>query len=60
MRTHMLMAAALAAAVSITAHAQAPAPATPDALVAAAKRAAGTDYQGTFVRICVAPENAAA
>jgi len=61
MRTHMLVAAAVAAAVSsITSHAQAPALATPDGLVAAAKRAAGTDYQGTFVRICVAPENAAA
>src|SRR5688572_7075474 len=58
MRTYLLLAVAIAAAVSITA--QAPAPATPDALVAAAKRAAGTDYQGTFVRICVAPENAAA
>jgi metallo-beta-lactamase class B len=58
MKTHVLSAAALAAAITVTAHAQAPA--TPDALVAAAKRAAGTDYQGTFVRICVAPENAAA
>jgi metallo-beta-lactamase class B len=31
--------------------------ATPDALVAAAKRAAGMNFTGTFVRICVAPEN---
>jgi metallo-beta-lactamase class B len=60
MRTHLLLSAALAAAVPIAVRAQSPAPATPDALVAAAKRAAGTDYQGTFVRICVAPENAAA
>jgi metallo-beta-lactamase class B len=54
------LAAALATALTFTADAQSPVPATPDALVAAAKRAAGTDYQGTFVRICVAPENAAA
>src|SRR5687768_14584043 len=60
MRTYLLLAVAIAAAVSITAQAQAPAPATPESLVAAAKRAAGTDYAGTFVRICVAPENAAA
>ena len=33
------------------------APVTPDALVAAAKRAAGQDYAGTFVRVCVAPDN---
>ena len=37
--------------------AQTAAPATPESLVTAAKRAAGTDYAGTFVRICVAPEN---
>ena len=60
MRMPALLAAVVAATISITAQAQAPAPATPDALVAAAKRAAGTDYQGTFVRICVAPENLAA
>jgi metallo-beta-lactamase class B len=30
---------------------------TPDSLVAAAKRAAGLDYAGTFRRICVAPDN---
>jgi metallo-beta-lactamase class B len=30
---------------------------TPEALVAAAKRAAGQDYAGTFIRICVAPDN---
>ena len=41
-----LVAAVLAAAISITAQSQAPAPATPDALVAAAKRAAGRDYAG--------------
>lgn len=31
--------------------------ATPESLVAAAKRAAGQDYAGTFLRICVAPDN---
>jgi metallo-beta-lactamase class B len=30
---------------------------TPASLVAAAKRAAGPDYAGTFLRICVAPDN---
>jgi metallo-beta-lactamase class B len=35
------------------------APATPERLVAAAKRAAGQDYAGTFLRICVAPDNLA-
>jgi metallo-beta-lactamase class B len=37
--------------------AQAADPVTPDSLVAAAKRAAGRDYAGTFLRICVAPDN---
>ena len=31
---------------------------TPDSLLVAAKRAAGQDYAGTFLRICVAPDNA--
>ncbi len=39
--------------------AQAPVPATPDSLVAAAKRAAGADHSGTFLRVCVAPDNLA-
>lgn len=39
--------------------AQAQAPATPDSLLVAAKRAAGQEYAGTFLRICVAPDNAA-
>jgi metallo-beta-lactamase class B len=47
-------------AVSAFAQAQTPTPATPESLVAAAKRAAGTDHTGTFVRICVAPDNLAA
>jgi metallo-beta-lactamase class B len=37
--------------------APAPAPSTPDSLIVAAKRAAGQDYAGTFLRICVAPDN---
>jgi len=37
--------------------AQPAAPDTPEGLVAAAKRAAGRDYAGTFLRICVAPDN---
>ena len=49
--------AALFIAVTLTVFAQVPAPATPDALVTAAKRAAGADHAGTFLRICVAPDN---
>jgi metallo-beta-lactamase class B len=59
MRSQLLLVGALFAATAFTVEAQAPAPATPDSLVAAAKRAAGTDYSGTFVRVCVAPENLA-
>jgi metallo-beta-lactamase class B len=51
------VAAVLAAASIATTHAQPAAPVTPDALVAAAKRAAGQDYSGTFMRVCVAPDN---
>src|SRR5690348_12471450 len=44
--------------LGLTAGAQAQdSPATPASLVAAAKRAAGLDYPGTFLRICVAPDN---
>jgi len=43
----------LAASVSV----QAAEPATPEGLVVAAKRAAGQDYAGTFIRIYVAPDN---
>ena len=50
-----VVAAIVAAATAI--HAQTPAPATPDSLVTAAKRAAGQDHAGTFLRICVAPDN---
>ena len=43
--------------IAMAALAQPPAPTTPDELVGAAKRAAGRDYAGTFMRICVAPDN---
>lgn len=47
----------LAAWVSLTGAVLAqPAP-TPESLVAEAKAAAGTDFAGTFLRICVAPDN---
>ena len=51
-----LVAAALGATM-LTVHAQAPTPETPESLVKAAKRAAGVEYAGTFLRICVAPDN---
>ena len=57
MRGYLLFVAAVAGAMVMTVHAQAPAPVTPESLVRAAKRAAGTDYPGTFLRICVAPDN---
>jgi metallo-beta-lactamase class B len=57
MTLRLLIAFVLFLAGAIAVEAQAPAPATPENLVTAAKRAAGTDYAGTFVRICVAPEN---
>ena len=57
MRHCLLTAAAVLAAMTVTARAQVPAPDTPEGLVAAAKRAAGRDHAGTFLRICVAPDN---
>ena len=57
MRSCLLTAAAVFGAIALTVHAQAPAPATPDDLMKAAKRAAGLDYAGTVLRICVAPDN---
>jgi len=60
MKPHMIVAAALVAGTTIAALAQTSAPVTPDSLVIAAKRAAGTDYAGTFMRLCVAPDNLAA
>jgi metallo-beta-lactamase class B len=56
MRRDVWIAGALVAAATAL-WAQAPAPTTPEGLIAAAKRAAGTDYAGTFLRICVAPDN---
>src|SRR5947207_15505078 len=57
MRGCLLFVAAVSGAMTLTVHAQAPAPVTPESLVKAAKRAAGLDYPGTFLRICVAPDN---
>lgn len=57
MRYCFLALGALAAAAASGLHAQPSASGTPEELVAAAKRAAGRDYSGTFLRICVAPDN---
>src|SRR5215831_16780475 len=46
-------------ALSTTATAQTP-PASIDALIGAAKNAAGTDWAGTFLRLCIPPPPAAA
>lgn len=53
MRLSLVVAAVLAIAPATLAQT----PATPESLVAAAKRAAGQDHAGTFLRICVAPDN---
>jgi metallo-beta-lactamase class B len=55
MKLRLLPAAALLASATLTSHAQAPD--TPESLVVAAKRAAGADHSGTFLRVCVAPDN---
>ena len=60
MRGCLLFVAAVSGAMTLTVHAQAPAPVTSESLVKAAKRAAGSDYAGTFLRICVAPDNLSA
>ena len=57
MRHWILAVGVLAAATAIAARAQSSASATPERLVADAKRAAGLDHPGTFLRICVAPDN---
>ncbi len=54
MNRHSILAAVFLAVLPA---AQGAAQDTPDSLVAAAKRAAGRDYAGTFLRICVAPDN---
>jgi len=59
MRLHLIVVVALLASTT-TARAQAPTSATPESLLLAAKRAAGQDHAGTFMRICVAPDNLAA
>ena len=55
MRVRLLLAAALLTAATPALQAQAPV--TPESLVVAAKRAAGADHAGTFLRVCVAPDN---
>jgi metallo-beta-lactamase class B len=57
MRLRLLAAATLFTTATLTAYGQGSAPVTPEALVTAAKRAAGTDHAGTFLRICVSPDN---
>jgi metallo-beta-lactamase class B len=57
MTLRRLISAALVIMVTDALYAQAPASATYDALILAAKRAAGADHSGTFLRICVAPDN---
>ena len=57
MKGCLLFVAAVSGAMALTVHAQVPATVTPESLVKAAKRAAGVDYAGTFLRICVAPDN---
>jgi metallo-beta-lactamase class B len=58
MKPHLIAAAILA--VATAAGAQTAPPSTPEGLLIAAKRAAGQDHAGTFLRICVAPDNLAA
>jgi metallo-beta-lactamase class B len=55
MHSRRLAAATLLAAC--VANAQTTMATTADELVAAAKRAAGSDHAGTFLRICIAPDN---
>ena len=54
--TSLVLSVVAMAAALTTVSAQAPP--TPDSLLVAAKRAAGQAYAGTFLRICVAPDNA--
>jgi metallo-beta-lactamase class B len=56
MRSHWATFALSSALIGV-ARAQAPTPPTPDSLVLAAKLAAGQDHAGTFLRICIAPDN---
>ena len=56
MKSCFIVGATLFAIAAVT---QAQTPATPESLIAAAKRAAGQDHSGTFLRICIAPDNLA-
>ncbi len=56
MKVVRMLAAIALLPITGAAVAQSP-PTTPEELVLAAKRAAGRDYAGTFLRICVAPDN---
>ena len=47
----------VATCFAVAAVTQGQAPATPESLITTAKRAAGQDHSGTFLRICVAPDN---
>ena len=55
MRSPLLVLTALVSSLGATGAAAQSGAATPESLLAAAKRAAGLDYQGTFTRICVMP-----
>ena len=57
MKLQLIAGATLFTAVTFTVYAQVPAPVTPEALITAAKRVVGIDHAGTFLRICVAPDN---
>jgi metallo-beta-lactamase class B len=57
MHRGLLVTATLVAACVANAHGQTAVATTPEQLVIAAKRAAGSDHAGTFLRICVAPDN---
>jgi metallo-beta-lactamase class B len=57
MTNYLVLAGALLATFELGAQSQASARPTPESLVADAKRAAGRDHAGTFLRICVAPDN---
>ena len=57
MHPRQLVTATLLAACVANAAPQTAVATTADELVAAAKRAAGSDHAGTFLRICVAPDN---
>ena len=59
MRLHTITTAALLASTTAVL-AQSSGPVTPESLIVAAKRAAGQDHAGTFLRLCVAPDNLAA